>query len=306
VSGATDEPRDVALEELFNYSRLRRPLSKLEKLFWLMYSPIGIGLMVVRFFAFFSVFFTSMFMPTWLARRWLVYSLYPILGLIIKEKNTQYRDAANRPAVLVANHISDYDTYVLPIACHHAGFHPRPVISAHTTQIPIIGPVIKHGYRPWGPIWVPAKMSTDDTRKHVRSTLVEEAKRLHGKRSDNPITILPEGGLTNGRVGLLLFKRFIFSLGLPVQPYAQRYHNCWPFEHDYLGSKWIWNMCWMLFLPFHVQEIIWLPPMYPKEGESATDYAARVQQAIAKELGQSATKHSYDEKVALRMKLYGR
>lgn len=115
-----------------------------------------------------------------LVRQWLVYSLYPILGVIIKEKNmfgiayfpfcfsfcflppafsllfcfsslslfftsllllfpslpfcfpslalfsnfvflcSQYRDAANRPAIFVSNHISDYDTYVLPMAAHRA------------------------------------------------------------------------------------------------------------------------------------------------------------------------------------------
>lgn len=70
MSGEDNSQRDVALEELFNYGRMRylmqnekvaflaplflmfavifsssssfrRPLSKLEKLFWLMYSPIG-------------------------------------------------------------------------------------------------------------------------------------------------------------------------------------------------------------------------------------------------------------------------
>lgn len=74
----------------------------------------------------------------------------------------------------------------------------------------------------------------------------------HFGKFNRPLGILPEGGLTNGErgallripasqsltplAGLMLFKRFVFTLGLPVQPIAERYVNVWPVHHDYLGA----------------------------------------------------------------------
>ena len=34
----------------------------------------------------------------------------------------------------------------------------------------------------------------------------------------------------------MMYKRFVFTLGLPVQPIAMRYVNAWPVNHDYLGA----------------------------------------------------------------------
>jgi len=305
ASSQTATSSSIPLESLFNYSRLKRPLSTIEKFILLLYSPLGITLIVVRLITWCSVFASSLFMPAALARRVIPWMMVPISGLWITHKHVERRDSPNRPQVIIGNHLSDLDAYVIPMS--GGNMHTtRPVISTVSTTVPLLGTFIRYGYRPWSPLWVPPKSDNADSRRNLREQIVSAAGTGANRTTDFPIGILPEGGLTNGTVGLLLFKKFIFSLGLPVQPIAVRIKSPWPCNVDYLSSKWIYNLLYTFFMPFHLYEVSWLAPMSQAPDETPEQFAKRVQVAVAKELGIVPTDYTYEDKVRLRIKLYGK
>jgi len=65
-----------------------------------------------------------------------------------------------------------------------------------------------------------------------------------------PLFIMPEGGITNGRKGTMLYKKFVFSLGLPIAPCVMRLsENFFHLEMDTVYASFLWNMFWFYFLP---------------------------------------------------------
>ena len=104
--------------------------------------------------------------------------------------------------------------------------------------------------------------------------------------------VWPNEWILNGsRMAILRYQKFVFSLGLTVQPLAisrkpawiQRL--CFPIEVDTARASFIANVLWMYFLPRGQYEITLLKPMECREQESAAAFADRVQAATAAELG---------------------
>ena len=95
-----------------------------------------------------AVFLTVPFLPGSLCRKLTPQLLRGILGVVLRVKHAERLNKAS--PVIVTNHIHDYDTYLIPMLVPDT----RPLISDHTTKIPVLGAILKRGYAPWAPLWV--------------------------------------------------------------------------------------------------------------------------------------------------------
>jgi len=209
-----------------------------------------------------------------------------VCGLVVKHNN-KGKPLADIPYVIAGNHIADFDTFAMWVILPK--FHT--LTAAHLQTIPIIGSV----YAKLNAIFV---TPTPEGRAQVKATVQEMTK----VKSD-PILIFPEGGLTNGKVGSMMYHRFVFSLDCAIVPLAIGLKDPWPVEHDYLGSTWTRNFLWFLAVPFHVFEMTFLPAETRNAGESPEEFALRVQKITSDHLNIHATQWSYSEKKELWKKI---
>lgn len=274
--------KEVTVEQLFNWGRARKGAPLLHKMLFLVYLPIGIVLLVARALTFFMVCLGMIFLPRSIGDIILPPLLRITNGLVVKH-NHHTRRLTDVPYVLAGNHVSDFDTFAL------WSITPRwsCVTSAHLKSIPVMGAV----YRALDAIFVaPTPESREQTKEQIKARLAE---------NKNPVLIFPEGGLTNGKVGTMMYHKFVFSLDVAVVPVAIRLRNFWPVEHDYLGSSWGKNFFWYLAVPFNYFEITFLPVETRREGETPEEFALRVQHITSDYLNITATKHSYADKKKL-------
>ena len=83
-----------------------------------------------------------------------------------------------------------------------------------------------------------------------------------GAGAQPALLLFPEGVLTNGKV--LQFQKFVFSLGVLVQPLAIRRRptglsSCLPVPIDTLPASAIGNILWIGFMPRQHYDVHLLP-----------------------------------------------
>jgi len=165
------------------------------------------------------------------------------------------------------------------------------ITGAHLKAIPIVGSV----YARLGAIFV---SPTTESRTVVKTKIQDLVKK-----DRNPVLIFPEGGLTNGKAGTMMYHRFVFSLDCAVVPVAISLNDPWPVYHDYIGSSWAKNFFWFLLVPFHVFDISFLPVQKRYESETPEEFAVRVQKVTSNYVGIEATNFSYSQKKELAKSL---
>ena len=82
----------------------------------------------------------------------------------------------------------------------------------------------------------------DEIRNQVRDIL---------ENKSNPILVFPEGGLTNGKAGLLQYHKFMFSLNVGVQPIVLKHRRPLPININSSKRNHFFIMCSGLFVPFN-------------------------------------------------------
>jgi len=279
--------KEVPLEELFNNGRFKRPFGWKHILLALYIPTIGLPLFFFRLSLFFLatsilVLFPRSFDP--LTQRLVRFALGFFTVYHNKHHLTSIPTASDPPRVIVCNHITDFDPYPIWFLLPH--FHT--LVAAHIGQLPVVGTT----YRKLDTIFVDP-VNKERVREQVKDALA---------KSKYPVLVYPEGGLTNGTKGLMLYHKFVFGLGERVLPIAMRLRDPWPINVDYLGSSWAKNFFWFLMVPFHVFELTFYPPEKIREGETDAEFAARVQSLTADALKISATSHSYTSKKELAKK----
>lgn len=140
---------------------------------------------------------------------------------------------------------------------------------------------------------------TDPERKHETKEKIEHAlgKTEDGKKK---LFVMPEGATTNGKIGLLMYNKFIFSLGRSIQPLALRVRSHLPINIDKPSRNMFPNFFFLFFCPFVTFEFHALPAQMIREGETPEAFARRVQQITADYLGVACTTYSYKDKNNLR------
>eukprot|EP00792_Barthelona_sp_PAP020_P012010 TRINITY_DN635_c0_g1_i1.p1 TRINITY_DN635_c0_g1~~TRINITY_DN635_c0_g1_i1.p1 ORF type:complete len:389 (+),score=83.29 TRINITY_DN635_c0_g1_i1:31-1167(+) len=272
-------------ETLFCIARMRRPMSYRHLLFFIYLIFVGLPLLIFRLIVIlFSEFiFLNIFKKLGLED--IFFKAYSnLLGIkynLINPEQLYGHDSR----IIVSNHCSEFDALLL-----------RALLGS---RMSIIAPrfyskhiLTKRLLEYLNPIFTEPKK---EKKGHLHKILQDYVK----DSNNPPLVLFPEGGLTNGRVGLMKYQKFTFSLGQKVLPLALRLRS--PFRKvinlDHLTTPVTHNFFWLLAQPYLTYDVSVLEETEIQDDETELQFADRVQESTARKLGILATdiqvKHKY-------------
>ncbi|XP_051866011.1 lipid droplet-regulating VLDL assembly factor AUP1 [Pristis pectinata] len=258
------------VEQLFDFRRL--PTDGLILTLLVLYAPFGICLMLLRIFIGIHVFLVSSALPDNFLRRIIVRAMCSVLGMFVSQTDPRQRD--KNVKTYIANHVTQFDHNVLSFIapCH------TPLLEGRSGFVSWA-----RGYLELG--WVDS-----------RTRLVESLREYNSLEGERTLLLFPEDEMTNGKVGLLKFSSWAFSVDSTIQPVVLTVKR--PFiAVSVVDSSWVAELLWMFFIPFTIYQVRWLPSMSQMEGESEEEFAVRVQEHLAMELGIVSTHHTKSDKL---------
>ncbi|XP_065692576.2 lipid droplet-regulating VLDL assembly factor AUP1 isoform X1 [Patagioenas fasciata] len=256
------EPPGPGPERLFDSHRF--PTDGFLLLALLLYAPVGLCLLVLRLFIGAHVFLVSCTLPDSVLRRFIVRVMCSVLGLFVRQSDPRLRDASVR--VYIANHVTQFDHNVINLltSCNTPALNAAP------------------GFLCWSRGFLELGAGS-------RAELVHSLKAYSSHGANPPLLLFPEEAATNGRAGLLRFSSWPFSLADVVQPVALHVQR--PLVTvSVADSSWITELLWTFFAPFTVYQVRWLPSVPRRAEEPSEDFALRVQELLAVELGVVSTR----------------
>lgn len=243
----------------------RFPVELLSRGLLLLYAPFGLCLFLLRLFIGAHVFLVSGVLPDCAVRRFLVRVMTSVLGVLITQSGEQ--DPAVK--IYVSNHMTCIDHNVLSL------------LTACSTPSVSCPP----GFLCWARGFL--ELGAPGSRTQLRESL----KHYLSQPGSPPLLLFPEEETTNGRVGLLHFSSWPFSLSDCVQPLTLRVSRALV-SVAVAGSPWYVELFWTLFSLYTVYHVRWLPPVCRVSRESDEDFASRVQKLLALSLGVHSTNHT--------------
>ncbi|XP_018601905.1 lipid droplet-regulating VLDL assembly factor AUP1 [Scleropages formosus] len=254
-----DAPR---IEQLFDFNRF--PHDGVLLFLLALYFPVGLCLLVLRIFVGVHVFLVSCALPRCSLRRFILRVMCSVLGIYVKQRSSWLRD--RNVKLYISNHVTPFDHNVINI-----------VTSCNT---PVLGS--SSGFL----CWARGFLELDTTSSHTE--LAGGLQQYCSDLSALPLLFFPEEDTTNGRRGLLKFSSWPFTVTDTVQPVALTARR--PLlAVSTAESSWVTELLWILFVPFTVYQVRWLSPLSRQDGEPPQDFANKVQELIAKELGLAST-----------------
>ncbi|XP_070235953.1 lipid droplet-regulating VLDL assembly factor AUP1 isoform X2 [Bos mutus] len=263
-----EPPSSPGPERLFDSHRL--PGDGFLLLALLLYAPVGFCLLVLRLFLGIHVFLVSCALPDSVFRRFVVRTMCAVLGLVARQEDSGLRD--HRVRVLISNHVTPFDHNIVNLLTSCS----TPLLNSPPSFV----------------CWSRGFMEMDG-----QGELVESLKRFCAstRLPPTPLLLFPEEEATNGREGLLRFSSWPFSIQDVVQPLTLRVQR--PLVSVTVSdASWVSELLWSLFVPFTVYQVRWLRPVHRQLGEGSEEFALRVQQLVAKELGQTGTRLTPEDK----------
>ncbi|KFO94547.1 Ancient ubiquitous protein 1, partial [Buceros rhinoceros silvestris] len=231
----------------------------------LLYAPVGLCLLVLRLFIGVHVFLVSCALPDSLLRRFIVRVMCTVLGLFVRQNDPRLRDVNVR--VYIANHVTQFDHNVINL-----------LTSCNTPML---------NGAPGFICWSRGFMELGVTGS--RAELVESLKAYSSHGGNPPLLLFPEEAATNGRAGLLRFSSWPFRIVDVVQPVALQVQR--PLiTVSVADSSWVTELLWTIFVPFTVYQVRWMPSVPRRAEELSEDFALRVQELLAVELGGVSTR----------------
>ena len=116
------------------------------------------------------------------------------------------------------------------------------------------------------------------------SQLEERIAKLFKIEPYAKMLIFPEGTVHNGNF-MHFFHSFSFTLSESILPATLRIFSIFPICYYPFGKNQVFNLLWTIFLPVNFYHCKLLPTVKRKENEMHQEFAYRVQQLIAKDLG---------------------
>ncbi|XP_034037737.1 ancient ubiquitous protein 1 [Thalassophryne amazonica] len=248
------------IEDMFDFRRFSK--DALVLLLLLFYFPVGICLMLIRIFIGVHVFLVSCALPESFVRRFIVRVMCSVLGMHVRQKNPRSRDKNTK--LYICNHVTEFDHNIINLLtpCN------TPQLEGSTGFV----------------CWARGFMEI-----HPASGFGETLQRYCLNESTLPLLLFPEEDTTNGRAGLLKFSSWPFSLTDSIQPVALRVTR--PFVAlNTPESTWLVELLWTFFAPCTVYHVSWLPLVSRQDGETTQEFANKVQELLACELGLVSTK----------------
>ncbi|KAM6132361.1 LOW QUALITY PROTEIN: lipid droplet-regulating VLDL assembly factor AUP1 [Pterocles gutturalis] len=231
----------------------------------LLYAPVGLCLLILRLFIGVHVFLVSCALPDSVLRRFIVRVMCSVLGLFVRESDPRLRNVSVR--VYIANHVTQFDHNVINLltSCNTPALNGAP------------------GFICWSRGFMELGVTGS------RAELVDSLKVYSSHRGNPPLLLFPEEAATNGRAGLLRFSSWPFSVSDVVQPVALQAQR--PLiTVSVADSSWVTELLWTFFVPFTVYQVRWLPSVPRRAEEPSEDFALRVQELLAVELGVVSTR----------------
>lgn len=251
------------IEDMFDFRRF--PKDPLALLLLLIYFPVGVCLTLIRIFIGVHIFLVSCALPESFVRRFIVRIMCSVLGMHVRQKNPRSRDKNTK--LYICNHVTEFDHNIINL-----------LTSCNTPQLEG-----STGFVCW------ARGFMEIHQASGRAAVGESLRRYCSTEDTPPLLLFPEEDTTNGRAGLLKFISWPFSLTEPIQPVALRVSR--PFiALSIPESSWLVELMWTFFVPFTVYYVSWLPPVSRQDGESSQEFADKVQELLASELGLVSTK----------------
>ncbi|KAA6367405.1 MAG: hypothetical protein EZS28_037069 [Streblomastix strix] len=282
-----DHIGEPPLTSLFNHSRLKESITLKERILFYLYIPFGIILGTIRTFGSLVI---CMPLLTIFSLIDLEGFFWRTVGAVFNFRSRVTNPEALAPAkdapILVCNHITDMDGIAFfPILL------TKNAIEVVTVYLK---PLVDWARRiRWRVICITRE--TEQDRKHLTTEKIQETFDAP-ENANRRLFILAEGATTNGRVGLLRYNKFVFSLNRPVQPLALRVNPHLPINVDCPSHNLLPNYFFQMFCPTFTFEYTALPVQHKLEGESSEDFATRVQKITAEHLGLVPTTYSYKDK----------
>ncbi|NWI52262.1 AUP1 protein, partial [Calyptomena viridis] len=225
----------------------------------------GLCLLVLRLFIGVHVFLVSCALPDSVLRRFIVRVMCSVLGLLVQQNDPRLRGAGAR--VFIANHVTPFDHNVVSLltSCNTPALNGAP------------------GFICWSRGFLELGVAGS------RAELVDSLKEYSSHRGNPPLLLFPEEAATNGRAGLLRFSSWPFSILDVVQPVALQVRR--PLVAvSVADSSWVTELLWTFFVPFTVYQVRWMPSVPRQADEPSEDFALRVQELLAMELGVVSTR----------------
>lgn len=251
------------IEDMFDFRRF--PKDAVILLLLLIYFPVGICLTLIRIFVGVHVFLVSCALPESFVRRFIVRVMCSVLGMHVRQRNPRSRDKNTK--LFICNHVTEFDHNIINLltACN------TPQFEGSTGFV----------------CWARGFMEVHSASGH--GAIGESLQRYCATEGTAPLLLFPEEDTTNGRAGLLKFSSWPFSLTESIQPVALRVSR--PLiSLSTPESSWLTELLWTFFVPCTVYHVSWLPPVSRQEGESTQEFANKVQEVLAGELGLVSTK----------------
>ncbi|KAK5897464.1 hypothetical protein CesoFtcFv8_010525 [Champsocephalus esox] len=251
------------IEDMFDFRRF--PKDALVLLLLLIYFPVGICLMLIRIFVGVHVFLVSCALPESFIRRFIVRIMCSVLGMHVRTKNPRSRDKNTK--LYMCNHVTEFDHNIINLLtpCH------TPQLEGST------------GFVCW------ARGFMEIHSASGQGAIGDTLQRYCSTEGTSPLLLFPEEETTNGRAGLLKFSSWPFSLTDSIQPVALRVTR--PLiALSTPDSSWMKELLWTFFAPCTVYHVSWLPTVSRQDGESTQEFANKVQELLAGELGLVSTK----------------
>ncbi|XP_029963631.1 lipid droplet-regulating VLDL assembly factor AUP1 [Salarias fasciatus] len=251
------------IEDMFDFRRF--PKDAVILLLLLIYFPVGICLTLIRIFVGVHVFLVSCALPESFVRRFIVRIMCSVLGMHVRQRNPRSRDKNTK--LFICNHVTEFDHNIINLltACN------TPQFEGSTGFV----------------CWARGFMEVHSASGH--GAIGESLQRYCATEGTAPLLLFPEEDTTNGRAGLLKFSSWPFSLTESIQPVALRVSR--PFiSLSTPESSWLTELLWTFFVPCTVYHVSWLPSVSRQEGESTQEFANKVQEVLAGELGLVSTK----------------
>ena len=166
--------------------------------------------------------------PPWWFWRFLLRRFSWLVGIFgrVEVTGSVPAELRNGPLLLAANHIGDFDPFVVAVALHRVGVVPRIMATGGIISAPVAGPLLERT----GAIRV--ERGTELARHAVRVTEVALVSGGHVVAyPEGRVGLAPDAWPERGRTGI---SRMALGLGVPVIPVSQwgahevlQYGNDW-------------------------------------------------------------------------------
>ncbi|XP_070769423.1 lipid droplet-regulating VLDL assembly factor AUP1 isoform X2 [Enoplosus armatus] len=251
------------IEDMFDFRRF--PKDAVVLLLLLVYFPVGMCLMFIRIFIGVHVFLVSCALPESFVRRFIVRIMCSVLGMHVRQKNPRSRDRNTK--LYICNHVTEFDHNIINL-----------LTPCNTSQLEG-----STGFMCW------ARGFMEIHSASGQGAIGESLQRYCSTEGTQPLLLFPEEDTTNGRAGLLKFSSWPFTLTDSIQPVALRVTR--PLiALSTPESSWLTELLWTFFAPCTVYHVSWLPPVSRQDGETMQEFANKVQELVAGELGLVSTK----------------